>query len=188
MRNLHNIILMCLAIAPTLALIKAPNQSLWPRSELDSAVTTPSSQKSTIRNRQNHDETSLHIQSLQDEVVYLVNIERQAYGCPTLTIAFPLAYISQVHSEDMAARGYFAHDTPEGASPQDRGDAVGYGGGVGENIALGPDSSVEVVEVWMASDSHRANILGCDYRETGVGVAPSSSGGYYWTQDFGLPW
>jgi uncharacterized protein YkwD len=88
----------------------------------------------------------------------------------------------------MATRNYFDHATPEGKSPFDRMTAAGYVfRAAAENIAAGQRTPESVVQAWMNSAGHRANILNCSLREIGVGVANGGSFGIYWTQDFGTP-
>ena len=91
---------------------------------------------------------------------------------------------AQTHTDDMAARGYMDHVTPEGQDPAARAQAAGYtGSGVGENIAQGYPDAASVVAGWMASDGHRKNIENCSY--TVIGIAYNANG-WYWTQVFGL--
>ena len=89
------------------------------------------------------------------------------------------------HTLDMAERGFFAHDTPEGLSPGDRTAAVGYESGfVGENIARGSLTVAGVMEQWMNSPGHCRNIMNPSWTEIGVGFA-SPEGDPHWTQNFG---
>jgi uncharacterized protein YkwD len=119
------------------------------------------------------------------QVVALANVERAAATprCGPLRLDGRLTAAAQGHSDDMSAQGYFAHTSPEGTTPLHRAAAAGYGGPVTENIAQGYRSAEDVMAGWMASDSHRANILDCDYTVIGVGFAAE---GGYWTQMFGL--
>lgn len=118
------------------------------------------------------------------EVVTLTNAERQKAGCPPLSNNRTLRLVATAHSEDMAARDFFSHTNPDGQDPGDRAAAAGYDGYAGENIAMGYRSAEAVVEGWMDSSGHRANILNCSSTEIGVGVADSPRG-LYWTQMFG---
>ena len=118
-----------------------------------------------------------------DEVVDRVNAIRADVGCDPLTVDDKLATAAQLHSEDMSARSYMDHVTPEGLDPGDRAVAQGYTGPVGENVAMGYPTVDAVMEGWMGSEGHRANIENCDYVAIGVGFAPD---GFYWTQMFGL--
>ncbi|MEV6028044.1 sigma-70 family RNA polymerase sigma factor [Streptomyces sp. NPDC052036] len=119
------------------------------------------------------------------QVVALVNKERAAAGCGPLTENGLLEQAAQAHSDDMAARNFFAHTNPDGADPGQRITAAGYRWSTyGENIAEGQQTPQAVMDSWMNSPGHRANILNCSFKEIGVGVH-RGSGGPWWTQDFG---
>ncbi|AIS02110.1 sigma-70 family RNA polymerase sigma factor [Streptomyces glaucescens] len=119
------------------------------------------------------------------QVVALVNKERAAAGCAPLTEDPQLNQAAQGHSEDMAARGFFDHTNPDGADPGRRTTAAGYAWSTyGENIARGQQTPEAVMESWMNSPGHRANILNCSFEDIGVGVH-DGSGGPWWTQNFG---
>ena len=85
----------------------------------------------------------------------------------------------------MALRNYFSHTSLDGRSPWDRIEAQGYTAGSGENIAAGQSTPAAVMDAWMKSTGHRANILNCSSRAIGVGIGRGGSYGTYWTQDFG---
>ncbi|WP_024756644.1 CAP domain-containing protein [Streptomyces exfoliatus] len=122
--------------------------------------------------------------SAADQVVALVNEERAKAGCGPLTANATLTSAAQGHSDDMAARDFFDHTNPDGAGPGERVTAAGYPWSTyGENIAMGQSTPEEVMDSWMNSPGHRANILNCDFKEIGIGI--HSSGGPYWTQVFG---
>ncbi|WP_329123456.1 CAP domain-containing protein [Streptomyces sp. NBC_01465] len=121
----------------------------------------------------------------QAAVLSLVNKERATAGCSPVTANGPLAALATAFSEDMAARNFFDHTDPDGKSPWDRADAAGVSGLGGENIARGQADAEAVMDAWMNSPGHRANILNCDYKTLGVGVH-FGSGGPWWTQDFGF--
>ncbi|MEE4490691.1 CAP domain-containing protein [Streptomyces sp. BE230] len=123
--------------------------------------------------------------SAQAAVLALVNQERAKVGCSAVTASSSLASLAQNFSDDMAARGFFDHTDPDGQSPWDRAAEAGVSGLGGENIARGQADAEAVMESWMNSDGHRANILNCDYKTLGVGVH-FGSGGPWWTQDFGF--
>lgn len=125
--------------------------------------------------------------SAADEVISLTNAERAKAGCPALKTESHLTRAAQDHTEDMAANGYLDHNSSKG-DPGDRISAAGYRAqGWAENIAEGQRSPAEVVDAWMNSAGHRANILNCDLQDIGVGYATSGDGTPYWTQDFGTP-
>ncbi|KKZ73539.1 hypothetical protein VO63_12285 [Streptomyces showdoensis] len=119
-----------------------------------------------------------------DQVIALVNAERAKVGCGALTANATLTKAAQGHSDDMAARDFFDHTNPDGDGPGERVTAAGYPWTTyGENIAMGQSSPEAVMEAWMNSPGHRANILNCDFKEIGIGI--HNSGGPYWTQVFG---
>jgi uncharacterized protein YkwD len=122
------------------------------------------------------------------QVLALVNKERASAGCGTLRSNTILVSVARAHSKDMAVHGYFDHSSQDGRSPFDRMRAAGYSGGLmGENIAAGQSTPAAVMNAWMNSPGHRANILNCGYKVIGIGVAKVSGSPYriYWTQDFG---
>ena len=118
------------------------------------------------------------------EVLKLVNEERAQVGCSAVSANSALADLAQDFSEDMAARGFFDHTDPTGASPWDRAAKAGITDLGGENIARGQADAAAVMEAWMNSPGHKANILNCDFKTLGVGVH-FGAGGPWWTQDFG---
>jgi len=118
------------------------------------------------------------------EVLKLVNEERSKVGCSALTESDSLAALATAFSEDMAARGFFDHVDPSGADPWDRAAKAGITSLGGENIARGQGTAQAVMDAWMNSPGHKANILNCDFKTLGVGVH-FGEGGPWWTQDFG---
>jgi len=122
-------------------------------------------------------------QVAESAVLGLVNEERAKVGCSPVRADAKLAKLAGDFSEDMAERGFFDHTDPDGATPWDRADKAGVPALGGENIARGQADADAVMNSWMNSDGHRANILNCDYKTMGVG-ANMDSGGPWWTQDF----
>lgn len=123
--------------------------------------------------------------SVQAAVLSLVNQERSKVGCSPLTLSSSLTSLAQSFSQDMAARDFFDHTDPDGDTPWDRAAAAGISNLGGENIARGQADAQAVMDSWMNSEGHRANILNCDYTTLGVGVY-IADGGPWWTQDFGF--
>ncbi|MFD8598947.1 sigma-70 family RNA polymerase sigma factor [Kitasatospora sp. NPDC059646] len=124
---------------------------------------------------------------LGQQVLDLVNVQRAQAGCPAMRSNAQLTAAAQAQSDDMAARSFFDHTNPDGEGPQQRIDAAGYEwSGWGENIARGQKDAAAVMNSWMNSPGHRANILNCKFTELGVGVR-QGAGGPWWTQDFGTP-
>lgn len=118
------------------------------------------------------------------EVLQLVNQERAQVGCSAVAANSSLTELARDFSADMAARGFFDHTDPDGASPWDRAAKAGITDLGGENIARGQADAAAVMEAWMNSPGHKANILNCDFKTLGVGVH-FGAGGPWWTQDFG---
>ncbi|MGW2559359.1 sigma-70 family RNA polymerase sigma factor [Streptomyces sp. NPDC001514] len=123
--------------------------------------------------------------SAAQQVLALVNAERAKAGCGPVSSDDKLATAAGNHSADMAARDFFDHTNPDGQDPGDRITAAGYRWSTyGENIARGQQTPASVMDSWMNSPGHRANILNCSFKELGVGIH-DASGGPWWTQAFG---
>ncbi|WP_225846462.1 CAP domain-containing protein [Streptomyces sp. HPF1205] len=118
------------------------------------------------------------------QILSLVNQQRASAGCSPLTADSALDRLAQNFSDDMAARGFFDHTDPDGNTPWDRAKKLGITDLGGENIARGQADVQAVMDAWMNSPGHRANILNCDYKTLGVGIH-FGTGGPWWTQDFG---
>ena len=124
------------------------------------------------------------VAAYEQEVFDLVNQIREENGLEPFVYNETLAETARAHSQDMIDRDFFDHYNPDGKSPFDRmrDNGLSYSMAA-ENIAVGYPSPEAVVEGWMNSEGHRANILGgCE--ELGVGLALGGSYGYYWTQCF----
>ncbi|MFI8930936.1 sigma-70 family RNA polymerase sigma factor [Streptomyces sp. NPDC053474] len=123
--------------------------------------------------------------SKAQQVLSLVNAERAKAGCGPLTHNSKLTTAAQRHSADMRSRNYFDHTSPDGTDPGQRITAAGYKWSTyGENIARGQQTAASVMDAWMNSEGHRANILNCSFKELGTGVE-EGEGGPWWTQNFG---
>ncbi|WP_329620973.1 CAP domain-containing protein [Streptomyces sp. NBC_01255] len=123
-------------------------------------------------------------EAAEAEVLRLVNVERTKVGCTPVRAGAQLAALAGAFSADMAERGFFDHTDPDGATPWARAEQAGVTSLGGENIARGQADAAAVMDSWMNSDGHRANILNCDFTTLGVGVQ-FGDGGPWWTQDFG---
>jgi uncharacterized protein YkwD len=121
--------------------------------------------------------------SAQDQVVALTNAERQQAGCGPLRVDANITTAAQGHASDMANRDYFEHTTPEGVTFDQRIRNAGYSKPGAENIAKGARTAAQVMDLWMNSPGHRANILNCDLDTIGIGL---DRDGFYWVQDFGF--
>ncbi len=128
--------------------------------------------------------------SFTAQVIELTNAQRQAIRggrCPSLTENSALSTAGQRHASDMAGRNYFSHRSIGGATLWQRIRQAGYRPRrYAENIAAGQSSAEDVVNGWMNSASHRANILNCRLREIGVGFAHNDGTAYgnYWVEVF----
>lgn len=121
------------------------------------------------------------------EILRLVNRQRAQNGLAALTLSDKLCELASRKAEDMAANNYFDHTSPTYGTPFDmlRQFGVSYRS-AGENIAAGQRTPEEVMNGWMNSPGHRANILSANYTELGVGVAAGPKG-LYWVQLFLMP-
>ena len=118
-----------------------------------------------------------------NEVVRLVNEERAKAGLPALTVDRGAASAAQVRAKEIARS--FSHTRPDGSSFNSALTEAGVNfRGAGENIAYGQNSREKVMEGWMNSSGHRANILNSSYTSIGVGHYQNASGVNYWTQLF----
>ncbi len=121
----------------------------------------------------------------EDQVITLVNKERSKRGLQTLKKNATLAYVARLKSKDMATKGYFSHTSPTYGSPFTMMQHYGIRfSAAGENIAMGQPTPQAVMTAWMNSPGHKANILSPAYNQIGVGMAKSSRGSIYWTQEF----
>jgi uncharacterized protein YkwD len=121
-------------------------------------------------------------------ILRLVNGERRRQGLPDLVYNAQLDRMAKIQAENMARFQKMAHVIPESTLPTlaDRAHESGYVyAQLAENVALGYPNASTVVEGWMASKGHRANILNRDVEETGIAIARSSAGGLYYCQVFG---
>ncbi|WP_030200322.1 CAP domain-containing protein [Streptomyces sp. NRRL S-87] len=116
------------------------------------------------------------------KVVALVNKERAKVGCRALKVNAKLTKAAQNHSKDQAVHHRMSHTGSDGSNPGQRITRVGYRWrAYGENVAYGYSTPAKVMNAWMHSPGHKANILNCSFKEIGVGVSGAS---HYWTQDF----
>ncbi len=121
---------------------------------------------------------------LEKRMLDLVNQERQAVGLKPLAPDPELTEVARRHSADMFARGYFAHDTPEGLTPFDRMRAANVRFlTAGENLALAPTLDLAHTGL-MNSPGHRANILRREFGRLGIGIMDGGMRGLMVSQEF----
>ena len=132
--------------------------------------------------------------NFEQQVVDLVNTERANRGLAPYKRVTALDEAARYHSADLGQDNYFSHDTYDRVNGNlvyvcDTWTRIGkyYTGAMGENIAAGYSTPQDVMNGWMNSSGHRANILSTNNWEIGVGYATASGSKYvrYWTQDFG---
>lgn len=135
------------------------------------------------------------VAALAAEVVRLTNIERRKRGLPALAANPSLMKSAQAHADFMAGHDCFAHLCPKELPLDRRVSAAGYlYRGVAENISAGSATPAAVVNGWMKSPGHRANILNPAMREIGIGYTLLDEDGgrqryrHYWVQNFGVRW
>lgn len=118
----------------------------------------------------------------ENEVIRLVNEIRTENGLKPLAANWELSRIARYKSEDMSDNRYFSHTSPTYGTPFQMIRAFGLSfRSAGENIAYGQRTPAAVVNAWMNSSGHRANILNGSYTQIGVGYCASRN---YWTQMF----
>lgn len=128
------------------------------------------------------------VSAIEREVVRLVNVERQKNGLSPLELDVELSNVARTKSKDMATNNYFSHTSPTYGSPFEMMKQFGINySAAGENIAMGQSTAASVVNAWMNSEGHRANILNANFTKIGVGYYKGSNGSPYWTQMFIRP-
>jgi hypothetical protein len=124
-------------------------------------------------------------------VATLTNAERERYAVAPLSRSAILDEAARMKAEHMAAESYFSHDSPGGITPWYWFTRVGYVyAHAGENLAVHFQDSDEVVRAWMNSPTHKANVVGPQYTEIGIGTAKGRYQGYdtvFVVQLFGTP-
>ena len=123
-----------------------------------------------------------NVLNYENEVIRLVNEIRIKNGLNQLESDWQLSRVARYKSQDMKNNNYFSHTSPIYGSPFEMIKNFGISfRSAGENIAKGYSTPQAVVNGWMNSSGHRANILNSSYTKIGVGYV---SDGRYWTQMF----
>ncbi|WP_297991095.1 CAP domain-containing protein [Anoxybacillus sp.] len=159
---------------------QAPNVYQRPNQVTPTQPNRQTQQQTQQQTRQTTPTTN--ISQYAQQVIDLTNKERARAGLPALRADAQLSSVAQKKSEDMRKNNYFSHTSPTYGSPFDmmRDFGVSYRT-AGENIAKGQRTPQEVVNAWMNSAGHRANILNRNFTHIGVGF---DGNGNYWTQMF----
>ncbi|WP_431808153.1 CAP domain-containing protein [Lysinibacillus sphaericus] len=164
----------------------APSKDTQTNQQTNQQTNKPTNQQNTTTTTppttSNPTTTTSDVNAFEQEVVKLTNAERTKAGLKALQTDDKLMAAAREKSQDMQSKKYFSHTSPTFGSPFDRMKALGITyKSAGENIAQGQRSPQEVVQAWMDSPGHRANILNANYTHIGVGYVKS---GNYWTQQF----
>ena len=122
---------------------------------------------------------------IERHVFNLVNAEREKVGLKPLKYNKEVAYVAEIKAADMRDAGYIEHVSPNYGEPLEMLQQFGFElYGAGENIAAGFDMPEEVMDGWMNSPGHKANILRDWFEEIGIGYVTDSTGYTYWVQMF----
>lgn len=126
--------------------------------------------------------------SYEAQVVELVNKERAAQGLSALKFNAELSKVAGAKAADLRDKNYFSHTSPTYGSPFDMMKSFGIRyTAAGENIAKGYMNPTSVMNGWMNSPGHKANIMNGNFTEIGVGYVSGSNGSGYWVQMFIRP-
>lgn len=127
-------------------------------------------------------DSSVSQRTFEQRVIDLTNIERKKHGLGPLLVDSKLTETAKAKSQDMAKNDYFDHTSPTYGTPFDMMDQYGITyQTAGENIAKGQSTPEQVVQEWMNSEGHRANVLNPDFTHIGVGFVKED---IIWTQQF----
>jgi uncharacterized protein YkwD len=123
----------------------------------------------------------------ENEVIRLTNVERGKAGCGSVKLNTKLRTAMRLHVQELGTHGnlYISHVSDDGRSFVDRAKAQGYNDPGGENVARGQRDAADVMNSWMNSEGHRANILNCSFKAIGVGAVKGVDGTIVWGQIFG---
>ncbi len=125
----------------------------------------------------------------QADIISATNKARKTAGLNTVTTDEPLTRAAQKKADDMAKNSYFSHESPSGMKFWTLISEEGYAYmNAGENLAVHHKSTLSLMTAWLESPSHRANILGTQYTDIGIGIAYGERKGFkgwYVVQLFG---
>ncbi|MGW1895818.1 CAP domain-containing protein [Streptomyces sp. NPDC002004] len=123
-------------------------------------------------------------QASAGEILALENAAREKADCPALSLNGQLTAAAQAHSEDMAKNNFFSHTGSDGSSIAQRVEKAGFSPAMPteENISQGWATAQQIFDGWWNSAPHKAAILNCKWKQTGIGGAQP---GNHWTQLFG---
>ncbi|MCD5325449.1 MULTISPECIES: CAP domain-containing protein [Pontibacillus] len=161
---------------------EAPQTQQKAPERVEQQAPTSQQQEPAQAKEQTTEQQTNALSQFEQKVVELTNEERAAQGLDPLKIDKELSNVAEKKSQDMAQNGYFSHNSPTYGSPFDMMKQFGIEyRTAGENIAKGQQTPQEVVDAWMNSEGHRANILNENFTHIGVGFVED---GNVWTQQF----
>jgi len=147
-----------------------------------------------IRPQETTPSPNSELDGLRQEILQLINQKRQQHGLAPVNLENRLSSAAQTHSANMALQDFYSHTGQDGSRFSDRVSRTGYNWSrVTENIAAGFKTAASVVDGWMNSPGHRANILDGQVTQMGVGYEYLSTDTgnvnyrHYWTQVFARP-
>ena len=185
--NFGNLREMNEALHKNVDLIHPSDNVLLPHEESEGHTTNENSQTDEIEEGNERTSETQIVQEMRD-VLSLVNQERKKNGLNELTLSNELTHVATLKAQDMRDKKYFSHNSPTYGTPfemlQKFGISYSY---AGENIAGGQESPQAVMNDWLNSSGHRANILNKNYTELGVGYVKGGQYGTYWVQLFRKP-
>lgn len=157
-------------------------------------VAQPSSNSTLNSTLQPQATTAKQLKRFVNQVFTLTNKFRREHGLAALKLNSKLSTAAQTHSQNMALQDFFSHTGADGSTISNRIAAAGYRwSAVAENIAAGYTTPTAVVQGWINSPGHRANLLNGNLKEIGVGYyflandTGTQNWNHYWTQNFGAP-
>lgn len=144
---------------------------------------TDKSETDTDKPETDTDKPDTETVSYAEKITELVNAEREKAGLKPLVLDMEITSAAQVRAKETET--LFSHTRPDGRNFTTALSDIGFSyRGAGENIAWGQRSPEQVMEGWMNSEGHRANILNSKFTKIGVGYYQNVSGTNYWTQLF----
>ncbi|MCA1319547.1 CAP domain-containing protein [Bacillus tianshenii] len=162
--------------------VEAPKAEEKPAAEAPAPQQPAPQQQAEAPAENKTEQTASAVSEFEKKVVELTNAERAKQGLAPLELDEELSKVAKEKSNDMKKNNYFAHNSPTYGSPFDMMKQFGIEyRTAGENIAMGQQSPEEVVNAWMNSEGHRANIMNGEFTHIGVGHVED---GNYWTQMF----
>lgn len=160
--------------------VPAENEAAAPA---DNKAAAPAQKRAATAKTETTSTSAPSSSNYERRVVELVNIERQKNGLSPLTLDSAISNVARIKSKDMSDNNYFAHHSPTYGSAGDMLTQFGIKYSAwGENIAAGQRTPEDVVNGWMNSEGHKANILSSDFSKIGVGYV--NNGRPHWTQIF----